>query len=768
MAGNYKKDKHDIAITDVGTAGTGTDLIGMMLVEDRDNTPRYSVFDDEFLASQFFTGVPGYGSLPPEKEIAIRQDDWRSGFGLEIYDATEPKRYYKSINVDCRHRGMVICAPAAGTITKPTAPSADWVSPTGASGAGWVSPTLTYDGTTTTYAYEDIPGGTWGNFLELTTSLISCSKLRFYAGGEDVNINKIDLDAYYNGTWHDVCEGGFTHGTWTEKALDATCGVYKARVKFYNATSPPSDKDAYLYEFDFYQDPPTVGATQANATFNNEEYASFGVYLGKLSTAGTAFDLVADMGSTITDLEAFSDDNLYIALGSATEYYYMNTGGTITVTDSKALLFKAVGVTMWKALLPRMIYSATNPTTQAGWTGSATVDSPSYDILELLTDGSTLIIKKEDRTFYHSSTAPYIRVLIGETQHLAEATSGRCATHWQKKYYIGCGAQSLVEYDDGAISWRSPAKFCTNLSEFVGEVFAVAGDEEYLHAVVDNGTSVEVLAGRTETIDRTTGWVWHPLVEFPLTGCLTAFVSSKVEKRLYIASTLASDNLYCIALPIGYGDITNDANRNFQSGGEMWTPWLHGNFKGDEKAFIKLILTMEDTSDTVYFRAHYQKLGDAGWTEINPTTYFKTSPRTTGYIPVDASGNKPISVWIRFRFVPITGSPTSTPILKEYDCRGILYPPRRNIIACTVRCADDVTLRTGEMEKDAYDTIKTTLDNARSATWPVSIRDIDGETKTVKFLPLPGGVPRWSLHKAEKHREQERRYNLLMQEVDLS
>ena len=175
-------------------------------------------------------------------------------------------------------------------------------------------------------------------------------------------------------------------------------------------------------------------------------------------------------------------------------------------------------------------------------------------------------------------------------------------------------------------------------------------------------------------------------------------------------------------------------------------------------------LTMEDTTSAIYWEAHYQKLGDTSWTDIGD---FKTSSTTTAYLPVDGSSKKPTSTMMRFKFVGITNDTTKTPKLLGYDVRAILYPTVRTIIACTVRCAYEVTNKQGLVEK-AYEDTKTAIENGRDATWPVTIYDIDGATKNVKFLPLPGNIPRWNLIKDERGRVQERHYNLLLQEVQLS
>jgi len=100
--------------------------------------------------------------------------------------------------------------------------------------------------------------------------------------------------------------------------------------------------------------------------------------------------------------------------------------------------------------------------------------------------------------------------------------------------------------------------------------------------------------------------------------------------------------------------------------------------------------------------------------------------------------------------------------------KAILYPGQREIIACKVYCANEIQLKDGTIDKGSFDTITATLDEARAATWPVTIYDLDGNTKNIKLLPSPSGVPRWSIISNEKGRKFEREYNLLMQIVPLS
>ncbi|KKM65787.1 hypothetical protein LCGC14_1487700, partial [marine sediment metagenome] len=109
----YVSKKHDIGITP-----TSGEAVGMMLVQDK-GVPRYQVFSDEYLASQFFTGLPGYSNLRPEKELQVGGVSWRSGFGLEFFDSLDPERYYYTINGDGRFKDMFVLGPKATTVTKP-------------------------------------------------------------------------------------------------------------------------------------------------------------------------------------------------------------------------------------------------------------------------------------------------------------------------------------------------------------------------------------------------------------------------------------------------------------------------------------------------------------------------------------------------------------------------------------------------------------------------------------------------------------------------
>ena len=125
---------------------------------------------------------------------------------------------------------------------------------------------------------------------------------------------------------------------------------------------------------------------------------------------------------------------------------------------------------------------------------------------------------------------------------------------------------------------------------------------------------------------------------------------------------------------------------------------------------------------------------------------------------------------MQFKLVGKTGATTTTPILLNFDVRGILYPERRDIIFCTVIVAKYVRTKDGFEINNKYADQKSCLENARDSTanWPITITDIDGTTDYVKFLPLPQSTPWKTCTKKEKGRDIEWEFNLLMARKKLS
>ena len=454
-------------------------------------------------------------------------------------------------------------------------------------------------------------------------------------------------------------------------------------------------------------------------------------------------------------------------------YWYMNSGEVFTqstlnvkIYDSFAKLFQPVGTTMWKHLPPHRIYSATDPsnTGAANWSGATYVDTPTFNITSLASDGSSLYIGKEDRAFYLTG-AGAVAVLIEETQNIASSTSGKNMFVWQGKVYYPCGGNSLVEYDAGTITWRSPSKFTTHLTEFTGQIQAIAGDEEYLIIVTDNGSNtVEILFGRNEVIGGTTQWVWHPYQELTLTGgdCEIAFVVSDFQKRLYIGSTNSANSFYYMPLPVNYGDVIDDDNRSFADGGYFETSKIDFNFGADPKTGIKITVELGHSWDTLVYFECWIKVENGSYVDVGNLIGTADTRIDTLYFAANTTGRN-----FQLKFVGKTDDPDLTPILHWYDLRAILYPTRRNLIACTVRAADNMKDKLGNTMGTTAANIRTYLEAARDATYPVDFEDIWSTAKKVRVLALKS-QPFSTVHKQAKGENIEEHFHLLLQEVQVS
>ena len=764
----YSNKKHDFGLTYSGT------VYGLMLAK-KDGAPLWLEFDDEYLAEQMSMGTVGYSDLPPEREIADVHDNWQAGFGEDIFNPADPFRYLSSTGCDLRHKDRAMLSFGATGIAVPstTAPTA-WcefnnelyvafgtlLKKLNGTGDGWTAVKTFTSPVTDMKVFAD---GFMYIALESTQVIEDCEDDWVDVDG----VASLDTGDYKVGSGSvsivsSVADDQLAYENISSLDLSGHTGI-KVWVKVDVAVAA--------------DDLEIVLSDTTNGGAETERIDLPALTAGKWTRVYARMDDPSQCSAIVSVFLKYAanvkTNTIHIDdIRAESSYWYMDTGENfaqstlaVATTDSfaKKFVFDEED-TMWKFLPPNNLQSATDPsnTAAANWSGVTTVGSPSTNITALVQQKGSIFIMKEGSSYF-LDTGGTVELLTDETNTIASATGGKNTLSWKGALHMPYGESSLIEYGQGGgLNWIDPSLYCTNLSAFDGKIFATAGDDQWLFAIINNGASVEVLAGRNEVVGGSVRFVWHPYQSITLDGCERAFVSSIYQKRLWIGSTSGSDSMYYIPLPASYGDITNDTNKSFATGGLFETPWYHFNFKGDSKSFIKLTLTMEDTSATVYWTGAYKKKGDSSYTPIGT---FKTSPSTSQFIPVDSSSNKPTSTDIRFKFTATTGSTASTPILISYDVRAVLYPSRRKVYAATVRCADDIKDKQGVSLRSSADLITTWIDAAKDATWPVTIYDPWGNAKTVRFLPRS---PAAKIISQEKGRNPEKHYFVLMQEVALS
>ena len=140
----------------------------------------------------------------------------------------------------------------------------DWVSPTGHEDPDnvWSQETFAYDDDLRewySYAYTSFPRETWGKFLVLTHSAITCNKLRLllYYYSFECKPSIIDIDVY-DGTWHHVYEGEISAWVeWIEYPFSER-SITKMRIRFYANYIPCPNCQPWIVEADFWE-VPTIG-----------------------------------------------------------------------------------------------------------------------------------------------------------------------------------------------------------------------------------------------------------------------------------------------------------------------------------------------------------------------------------------------------------------------------------------------------------------------------------------------------------------------------
>ena len=767
----YSKEKHDFGI--LRTSGSS---VGFMVNRTSDNLiaqSAYVVDDEPYLVEQISTTGASYSSLNPIKEIALVEDDFSGGGGLEFQDNSRVHMYHESFGIDLRIKGSVIPGQAATTYvtSQVTAPSTTLALVDGGL-ENWDDAThltsWTEDAAHTDIEATIIEEGTYsakiadtddtGRTITQTIGTFHNDWRGKYVGASArcklSHATNIDAKITINGTtsistnttdWQTISVVHKVGSAATEIVLsiEALAGIgqseniYVDDVKFFSASR---------------------GITKNFTRYNNKLYYSNGSYL--FCSDSTSVPIEA-LPSVISSLAVFGD-YLFIGFEDATcPYAYCDTDNVITfstLTDCYARYFEAIGETLWKAVLPNQISSNTSGINGgAAWAAATYVDSTTTNITGLLAFNGALNIFKEDREYYLDSTGA-IQIWEDVTTTIQSSTGGSINYLWEGRTYAVYGGNNLLENDSGNFSWVSPIKFFANSPNFCGTINGITGDSQYLYISVNYLSHTTILAGRYETNENGTQWIWHPFAylggDYYELSC-----QNIVDERIWLGFL---NGIYYLDNDI---TVTGFPDKTFTASGYFTTPWYHLNFKGDNKAFLKLTLNMESTATSRYFIAYYKKWGDSDWTTIGN---FQTSPSTTAYIPaIVGTGVKCISTHIKFKieFFHTPGIAVVIAKLHSLDLRAVLYPHTRTIHKIVLRVGDNILDKQGVYLQENAATLDTVIEEARAQQYPFTFYDIWGNTKTGKLLPA---TPFKQLVSTESQRGFDTLYYLTLEEITIS
>jgi len=772
----YNKEKHDFGI--LRTSGI---KVGLMTQRGKDNVfnPESYVVDDEpYLVEQITTSGAGYSSLNPIKEIALIEDDFSGGAGLEFQDGSRVHMYHESFGMDCRFKGSMLpgqTVTAVNTnayVAVPTIVSAGFETWSDANTpTGWVyaesyvgntvtrEDTIKEEGSYSAKLFVKQTGTYYSTLTQtISTNVAGCRNCLWTVTARVKDSatameSTITLSDGTNSVTSAVSAASTDWQTLTASMIIVEGATALAiQCKSLN-TSAASDYETYWDNVTQAIDT-SYSAVKNFCTFNDKIYYSTG---GSLMSSASATVPVWTSAYAITSVCPFGS-YLFVGRGSTQTYYYFDTSETATAStlaDPYAQQFAVVNLTLWKSILPNELKSNTDGLNTGGaWSGATLVDSTFNNITSLLSYDGALNIFKEDRPYYLDSTGA-VKIWTDATIPLTSSTGGSLSFNWNGNTYAVWG-NNLLENADGAFQWLSPIEYFSNASNFCGNIVGITGDNSYLYVMVDDSTSVHILAGREETNDNGTQWIWHPFSYITLGTGSSLYCSNVTDERIWIGGTNY----------VGYvdNDITTTGlpGKTFTTSGYFTTPWYHLDFIGDQKAFIKLTLNMESTTANLFFTVYYKKWNDSAWTSIGD---FKTSPSTTKYIPVDSGANKPVSTHIKFKIVATSNAATTLFKLHSLDLRAVLYPTRRKIHKIVCRAGDMVLDKQGSYLDTPTSDIDATIEEAMNKTYPFTFYDIWGNTKTGKLLP---STPFKKPAPRENYRGFDTLYYLNIEEITIS
>jgi len=732
------------------------------MLAEKNGYKNYARYDDQTLANQFYTGQPDYGYLPPEKEIAIIQSNSEAGFGLEFADSNDDKRYYYSIGADNRFKNntilgplpVAIALPTTYTVSPPSITNGDFE--TGGVGnppTGWTVDAGTAVLSTAfagahggTYACTITPAGAdviihqdlaWDDELQETP--VRAEVWFECAGAAGTTLGKITIDDGVGTT--SASQTSFSGSVWYKTTVTRTLDASATRLRII-ITGDYVASNVACYADDCVVYVAHVAPPIDSVVMNDKLFFAMGSCIFSLNSnsTGDGFDYVGNVYYPITNLcevhivASVQVTYLFICTGSLNAYWYYRDD-TPTLTESTAadpyaeFMVNVSGV-YYKVTLPNTVKKTTNPLNGGvAWSAASIVGPHEEDITAVEVDVDIPYFGKED-TVYYLDTADAAYPMISDMDSLRSSTNCVNMLVWHKKLYVPCGNQGLVEYDNGTVTWRSPSLFVTNLNYFTGSVQALAADEEYLYAIVDNGTKIEVVAGHQRYVEGRYIWAWHPIQEITLAGAQYAVVSNVFAKRLWIGSTSSANSIYYIPITTRYGDIANDSSYRYLTGGYDITPWYHLNLKADDKAYLSMTLSTEECDATNYVQVYYQTYYTAltgTWTLLGK---FDASPTET----ISLSASVPTGTMIRFKRVITTASTSTSPRITGMDCRGIWRPEKRKMIQCAVIVKDNPINRNGSKSDETEKSLSTAIIEQNDRTAPTTFYDIDGTSHLASFI----------------------------------
>ena len=370
---------------------------------------------------------------------------------------------------------------------------------------------------------------------------------------------------------------------------------------------------------------------------------------------------------------------------------------------------------------------STNPLNNGTpWSTVYELPNSHYTITDCLDDpnGNVIVIKQDGPYYLHEDEVVHMAT---ELQSNAQTTYAYKGYSWKGSLFVPNGVNKLhkIDLDSLGVEDITLTSFSPGDEEMDEEVQAMCGDADWLYVCIDNGTSKELILGRTETISGSTDWVWHPAYEFTEDTDIVSMVISSVGtyKRLYMLTGAVADGVLVFTVPESYSDPMKEAGVEYSASGSLYTPWYETEFYENDKFWSEIKVAGYNFAGYTSIRVLYQLEGDGewddddAWTELGFCTTsdlysYTASPRALDYPPptVTTFDINKRSRAIRFKFELKAALDASTtdelsPVLLRW---GVWGKVERSLgdetsdnpnIGLTLRLVDSQIMRDGTVQE---------------------------------------------------------------------
>lgn len=698
--------------------------LGLMLME-QEGRKLYSTSFARALAPQYFVGEASYASLPPEQELALSQIEWHAGYGQRSFVST--KKYMSSDGVDARVRGILMLAPKITETIVSEAGSFNGT-PVGfvefKSSLYLASGQKLYKWNTTDSDWDEL----WAGASLTITDVIVHGDYIFIALGGTNKYYFMDAVHKADDTTNTVTSADATDQDTLNTLLNEIKGDYNAHrvsTTFHDAADTTNVVDA-ADASDL--DTSKTLANQIKAKFNAHRSQS-GVHPYDDMLHEVTSDDATDLATGITlGNEIKADYNAHLlAFEQATP------------AESLADYFGKNQELLWKCIKPNGVKSATNPSCEANpWGTVSVVGDSSTDITEIIPYAGEIHFGKEDGLWKFDFEGAVID-LMPDFKFVPQSTNFKNMRSWRGLLFLPVAQNSLYEFDGSTPYTIGPSTYSPRDFTYAGRIVAMAADAEWMYVLLNptgSDTEAILMAVRSETIDGTTDYRWHPLDTIDMNPVTTALISSVQanNRRLWVAGTKsAAGKVYYMILSNYYSCPYEDSNAKFCSSGTLTTSLFSANFPNTNKALFSFMLFSENLSkDHREVTVEYQFEGDTTWETVG---VFKESPVETQLFKGGVYGKE-----MRFRLTMTTDDETLIPRVTGLLVTARLESSGLKVYDFTAKCMDNVPLKDGlGRDENTAKYILNEIDSLRDRGYPFTLYDfITGDEVDVDFVaPTP-------------------------------